>query len=896
MVRKKKLKFDFTPSEYQEKIFDFIVNGEGNAVISAYAGAGKSFTILNAMKLIPSKEKAIFIAFNKSIADELNEKLKSQPNASACTSHSLGYKMIRRNLGSNITIDEYKYRSYVKNNIVELSGFEDGEVNINKNQTVEYIDNITHLIDYSRLFLCNTAEDIDNIAKRYDIPIIANECEVTLKCLEWGKNNTSSIDYADMLWLPTALDLQPMGMMYDWVFVDEAQDSSKATISLFKKCVKENGRWICVGDEKQCQPYGTKILMCDGSEKNIEDIEIGDNVVTYQRHDKCHFKHYKVKKYVADMYASKVTAKECHLANKIITLTTESGIKTSYTHDHTCFVKFDKRAIGTYIVYLMCNENGMFRIGTSQFQKKKTKRLGLRNRVAAEDCTKAWILKICETEHEARKYETIYSYKYGIPQIIFNHKRVDSKYWTNEEINEIFEQIKDISNRAAQCLNDLNLDIRYPFLVRGDRNNNATTYMFSCKACNIKAQYMCVKVFDEDTVQVRLHGYGKRPNKVITGKWEAITNIEYINEPTMVVSMNIEKDHNYVGDKILTHNCINLFAGSNEENFNQLCQEPNTQVFKLPISYRCGRQIIKVAQSVVPDILPKSDAIDGEVRENCHLRDLKDGDMVLARSKAPLLTIYSKLIKKGINCYIKGIDIGTNLIGLLDEVKGTKLNKSLSEDGVFVQLYDRLFNERNKLVLNRGLDIDDATLSSYILEKYDIIKALEIIAYDVKTKSELKNKIREIFKGDSKGVCISTIHKSKGLEADNVYIVCHSSMPSKNCHHEWEKIQEKNLVYVAYTRAKKVLGFISEKEIPPSGSTSDSESILNELNNIENIVCGLLGKPTFNGTNSVEVAKARIKKIEKVEIPKKKTKKKIRSVANKKDSNIKLLSDLDSLI
>ena len=33
MVRKKKVKFDFTPSEYQEKIFDFIVNGKGNAVI-----------------------------------------------------------------------------------------------------------------------------------------------------------------------------------------------------------------------------------------------------------------------------------------------------------------------------------------------------------------------------------------------------------------------------------------------------------------------------------------------------------------------------------------------------------------------------------------------------------------------------------------------------------------------------------------------------------------------------------------------------------------------------------------------------------------------------------------------------------------------------------------------
>lgn len=593
MVRKKKIKFDFTPSEYQEKIFDFIVNGEGNAVISAFAGSGKSFTILNAMKLIPSKEKSIFIAFNKSIADELNEKLKNRSNASACTSHSLGYRMIRRNLGSDIVIDEYKYKTYLRNNLVELSGFEENEVNIHKNQTAEYIDNITQLIDFGRLFLCTTTEEVDNIAKRYDIPIIANECEVVLKCLEWGKENTNSIDYADMLWLPTALDLKPIGMTYEWVFIDEAQDSSKATIALFKKCVKENGRWVAVGDEKQC---------------------------------------------------------------------------------------------------------------------------------------------------------------------------------------------------------------------------------------------------------------------------------------------------------------INLFAGSCEENFKQLCEESGTQIFKLPISYRCGKQIIKAAQELVPDIQSKIDAIEGEVKNNCHLSDLNDGDMVLARSKAPLLTIYSKLIKKGVNCYIKGIDIGTNLISLLDEVKGTKLNKGLNEDGVFVQLYDRLFNERNKLVLNRGLDIDDATLSSYIMEKYDIIKALEVIAYNVKTKSELKDRIREIFKEDCKGVCISTVHKSKGLEADNVYIACHSSMPSKNCHHEWERIQENNLIYVAYTRAKKTLGFISEKEIPASGSTSDPEIVLNELNNIEKIICGLLGKPTFNGINTVEAAKARVKKIEKVEVPKAKKKKKIKSVANKKDSNTKLLSDLDNLI
>ena len=589
----KRKKFDFIPSPYQEKIFDFITEGDGNAVVSAKAGSGKTFTIVNAMKLIPKTKKAIFIAFNKSIADELNEKLKSNSNCMAYTTHSLGFRMIRRNLGNDIIVDEYKYRTYLKNNFLNVTGLNDGEINIEKNQINEYTENILLLIDFSRLFLAHDDEAINNIVERYDVPLIANEVEVVKRCLEWGKNNITSIDYADMLWLPTALNLRPLGMLYDWVFLDEAQDSSIAAIALFKKCVKPNvGRWVCVGDEKQC---------------------------------------------------------------------------------------------------------------------------------------------------------------------------------------------------------------------------------------------------------------------------------------------------------------INLFCGSNEDNFRQLCHSENTQVFDLPVSYRCGKKIIEFSQSIVKDILPKENAIDGEIKNGCKLSCLKDGDMVLARSKAPLLKVYTKLIKKGINCYIKGLDIGANLINLLDSIKGEELNINLRKDGVFIRLYDKLFETRDKLVEKRGLDIDDATLSSYIMEQYDTIKALEVLAFNCVTKNELKARRKDIFKEDSKGVCLSTIHKSKGLEADNVYILCHSSMPSKNCHHEWERIQEKNLMYVAYTRAKKILGFISEKEVPPTGSMSEPEDILNELNYIESKVCEILGRVPLQKVDSVEMAKARLQKMEKVELPKKKKEKKIKVVSNKKDSNKKLLSDLEKL-
>ena len=54
---------------------------------------------------------------------------------------------------------------------------------------------------------------------------------------------------------------------------------------------------------------------------------------------------------------------------------------------------------------------------------------------------------------------------------------------------------------------------------------------------------------------------------------------------------------------------------------------------------------------------------------------------------------------------------------------------------------------------------------------------------------------------------MSTIHKSKGLENDNVFVLCPSIIDgiigrSENAE---EKSQEKNLKYVAYTRAMKKL-------------------------------------------------------------------------------------------
>ena len=61
--------------------------------------------------------------------------------------------------------------------------------------------------------------------------------------------------------------------------------------------------------------------------------------------------------------------------------------------------------------------------------------------------------------------------------------------------------------------------------------------------------------------------------------------------------------------------------------------------------------------------------------------------------------------------------------------------------------------------------------------------------------------------------------------------------------------------YVAYTRAKNTLGFISEEEFRPIGSFNDPASIINELRVIENKIAPITGKEPLQTADNVELAK-----------------------------------------
>ena len=248
------------------------------------------------------------------------------------------------------------------------------------------------------------------------------------------------------------------------------------------------------------------------------------------------------------------------------------------------------------------------------------------------------------------------------------------------------------------------------------------------------------------------------------------------------------------------------FAGADVESFNVLKSLPNTKLLPLSVCYRCDNTIIELAKTVVPQIEARDNAPEGIVNHEAKLADIQDGDMVLCRVTAPLVGLCMNYIANGIKAYVKGRDIGLNLINMIK-----KTNRREMSD-----VMERLNGELHKIalkVMNRTrCTLQEAKQDSLYTSHQDKVQAIEVIANNLKTSQAVINRIENLFKDNERsGICLSTVHKAKGLEANNVFIIHNDKFLLKRAMRtEWSAEQEHNLVYVAYTRAKHKLGFITD--------------------------------------------------------------------------------------
>jgi len=270
------------------------------------------------------------------------------------------------------------------------------------------------------------------------------------------------------------------------------------------------------------------------------------------------------------------------------------------------------------------------------------------------------------------------------------------------------------------------------------------------------------------------------------------------------------------------------FAGADSDSFQKLIDIPNTITLPLSVCYRCGSDIIEYAKKIMPQIEASPNAKKGLIDHNFSYKNITKGDMVICRNTMPLVSLCMKYLSQGIKAFVMGTDISASLITMVDSCR--RKTEEFSCENVFARIY----KEKHKLVKNimnkEKCTEEEAKENSLIIAYTDKISTLETLSKGCLTGDDLIAKLNQIFSDNSDGICLSTIHKSKGLEADRVFIIHEELMPSKHAKKDWEKLQEKNLMYVAYTRAKSVLGFVTDFDAYSDYESQENDIVLKESN------------------------------------------------------------------
>lgn len=245
------------------------------------------------------------------------------------------------------------------------------------------------------------------------------------------------------------------------------------------------------------------------------------------------------------------------------------------------------------------------------------------------------------------------------------------------------------------------------------------------------------------------------------------------------------------------------FRGADSNSMRLIAEEFACTRLPLSVTYRCARLITEYASDFVPAIQPREGAPEGAVNDfntEWKLTDLGQHDLVVCRNTLPLIDLGWKLMSARIPLRILGREIGEGLITLIK-----KCDKRGGNIDAMIERLE-LWREREMAkALKRGQD----SVAEAIEDKAGAILLLaEDLPEARRTVTELIRVINELFTDSNSRVTLSTVHKAKGLEADKVWWLGRSLCPSPWAKQEWQVQQERNIMYVAITRAKTTLNMI----------------------------------------------------------------------------------------
>lgn len=284
----------------------------------------------------------------------------------------------------------------------------------------------------------------------------------------------------------------------------------------------------------------------------------------------------------------------------------------------------------------------------------------------------------------------------------------------------------------------------------------------------------------------------------------------------------------FIGD---FHQAIYNFAGANAQAFNQIPKMfAPVETFDLPICYRCAKShLSRVNREYGIPILPCDDAPMGFVKtidKNKISEYAKAGDMVISRKNKWIAEVVLDLARNGTPIFIEDKE-------MVEAIKRQILSSKCTSVGTLEKFLQKVISNYNKklfeivsknareggheeehleAVAEANSKIDNTSFLLEILEGY-----LENHASS-DSVSKFSNFIDKLLNTTPSPNCVRlcSIHKAKGLEATNVFVLNEAKINYDFRNSKEQNIQEKNLSYIATTRAKEGLYLVKE----PSKTTT----------------------------------------------------------------------------
>lgn len=827
-------------SDLQEAIFAWFESGEGNLVVTARAGSGKTSTSVEGINRAP-ESNIWFAAYNKHIQVEMERRLEN-PAAVAKTIHAIGYACIKRKWGdeaqgvdndrsyrladealadpkvmaevraapppeSDKLIPEFRNAPYVSR---EAGG-----------AVASVMTKIREIIPFAfKEERAVAVGQVEDVMAQFDLLP-----EEKLESQGWSAVRIAiaalhavraaaefkdrRFDFADMLFLPLV-----NGWCYprfDLIVVDE------------------------------CLPYHTPVMLADGTSRKIGDIVKSREAVEVMSYDTT----------TGQQVKSRVTAwQEIPNRKPLVKVSARRRIKgrsvpirdhVTCTIDHKIWTKNRGWVTAGSVVAgdVIQVESAAVKSHWYKITSKGRKKLG-DMRATKDRPTPGRQGRIIHRggngcpapRSEVALRETLgtgwgpcvvstgaYRGRDGLP----NHYKIDI---ANEQCKIAVEvdgashsapERKEQDARKTKWLEAHGWRVfRFSKREAWQNPRGCAEKVLGAPACPVDATVVAV-----DPVDIRddfVYDLTVENTHCFYANGVLVHNCQDMSNPMMSFVRKMLKAHGriaMVGDDM---QAIYGFRGADSSAMGRIGEQLGAASLPLNITYRCPQAVVRVAQRLVPDFYAAPAAPEGAVRE-IRVMDLASqvqvGDFVVSRVNAPLLRVALDVMLQKKPVRIVGRQIGDALVKLVG-----KVHRGVAPISDFLEsLWDYREEAVERLQASR-----ERSARSKLEKLLDQVEALEFLSSGLRDAGgspdtgTLVQKIRMFFSEQDPQRCVtlSTVHGVKGLEADRVFILRDTLYVYGMRKGESE---ERNIEYVAVTRAKKelvwVVGRPGEQDEPP---------------------------------------------------------------------------------